>query len=189
MVMPQMQTVGSIPPLTQTAQSVTNVQTVDGVVETLSTGTTEYIVGAIYSTRPIAQAEAVVTQEITEVRVPGDIQEQIVEIPMERVIERIVEIPEVQTVEKTVEVPQVQVVTKTVEILQEEIVQVPKIEYQEEIIERQVEQVVTVQRTVEVPQIQKRLIQQPVETIVEEIVQVPKIETVEEVQIQERIIQ
>merc|ERR550514_2283847 len=104
-----------------------NVQVITPMVEQqLSTGVTEYIVGAIHSTRPIARMDAVVTQEITEVRVPSDVQETIVEIPMERIVERIVEIPEVQTVEK--------------------IVQVPKIEYQEEIIERQVEQVVTVQR-------------------------------------------
>merc|ERR550514_1608034 len=154
-----------------------NVQIITPMVEQqLSTGVTEYIVGAIHSTRPIARMDAVVTQEITEVRVPSDVQETIVEIPMERIVERIVEIPEVQTVEKIVEVPQVQVVTKTVETVVEEIVQVPKVEYQEEIIERQVEQVVTVQRTVEVPQIQKRIIQQPVEQIIEEIVQVPKIE-------------
>ena len=104
----------------------------DSIVETLGPGTAEYIVGAICSTHPIAQAEAVVIQEITEVHVPGDVQEQIMEIPMKHIIENIVEIPEVQAVERTADVPQAQVVTKTVEILQEEIVQVPRFGYQEE---------------------------------------------------------
>merc|ERR1719482_1432970 len=104
---------------------------VEAPVEVIGRGADEYVIGAIGETRVIAQGETTVEQVVNTVVQQGQIQEQVVEIPMERIVERVVEIPEVQVVDKVVEVPQVQVQQKFVE----RVVEIPEVQVVDKVVE------------------------------------------------------
>merc|ERR1719161_1746397 len=103
-LMGSVQTLSSTPmvPLTTSMQSFQTIphpldltQAVDASIvpfptESLGRGIDEYIIGQIGEPRPVSQAESTVVQEMQQILSQQPVQEQVVEIPTERVVERVV---------------------------------------------------------------------------------------------------
>jgi hypothetical protein len=70
--------------------------------------------------------------------------EQIIEIPVTKIVEETVQVPEIQTQENVTQSQVEQIVQVPKVVYEEEIAQVPRVQYQEQIVQRPVEQIVQV---------------------------------------------